>query len=63
MEMAERALTGELGHPGDNGDRDHDCVMELSYRSLPAAMGAELDLSRQDAGPDTGFDAGPDAGP
>ena len=47
MEMAERALTGELGHPGDDGDRDHDCIFELSYRSLPAALGAELDISRQ----------------
>ncbi len=47
MEMAERALTGELGHPSDRGDRDKDCVKELSYVSLPAAMGAELDLSRE----------------
>jgi hypothetical protein len=47
LEMAERALTGELGHFGDDGERDHDCVKELSYRSLPAAMGAELEISRQ----------------
>ncbi|MHB8419687.1 MAG: hypothetical protein ACYDCL_16545 [Myxococcales bacterium] len=46
MEMAERALTGELGHPQDSGDRDHDCVKELSYRGLPAALGAELDIRR-----------------
>ncbi|HUB08995.1 MAG TPA: hypothetical protein VMB50_18445 [Myxococcales bacterium] len=46
MEMAERALTGELGHPQDEGDRDHDCVKELSYRGLPAALGAELDIRR-----------------
>ncbi len=46
MEMAERALTGELGHLADDGERDHDCVKELSKRSLPAALGAELDISR-----------------
>ncbi|HTY95872.1 MAG TPA: hypothetical protein VMB91_02445, partial [Solirubrobacteraceae bacterium] len=30
LELAERALTGELGHPGDLGDRDLDCIRELS---------------------------------
>ncbi len=47
LEMAERALTGELGEPGDDGDREHDCIREISYVHLPAALGAELDLSRQ----------------
>ncbi len=46
LEMGERALTQELGHPSDHGDRDSDCVMELSYVDLPAALGAELDLAR-----------------
>jgi hypothetical protein len=44
MEMAERMLTGELGHPQDHGDRDSDCVKELSIRGLPAALAGELDL-------------------
>ena len=56
LEMGERALTGELGHPQDDGDRDHDCVKEISYVSLPAALAAELDLTRH---PDGGF---PDGG-
>lgn len=46
LELGERALTGELGHFTDHGDRDHDCVMELSYVNLPAALGGELDLKR-----------------
>src|SRR5690349_23860857 len=33
LQMAERALTGELSHPADNGDRDHDCVVDISQRS------------------------------
>ncbi len=47
IEMGERALTGELGNPGNDGDREHDCIREISYVKLPAALGAELDLSRQ----------------
>ncbi len=47
LEMGERTLTGELGHPADLGDRDKDCVKELSYVDLPAALGAELDFVRQ----------------
>jgi hypothetical protein len=47
LEMAERALTGELGHPRDFGDRDSDCVKEISIRRLPAALGAELELTRR----------------
>jgi hypothetical protein len=46
LEMGERALTGELGHPGQV-DRDSDCVKEISNVRLPAALGAELDLSRR----------------
>jgi hypothetical protein len=44
MEMAERMLTGELGLPKDHGDRDSDCVKELSIRGLPAALAGELDI-------------------
>jgi hypothetical protein len=47
MEFGERALTGELGNPGDNGDRDHDCVREITYSQFPASLAAELDISRQ----------------
>jgi hypothetical protein len=46
LELGERALTGELGRPGDNGDRDSDCIREISFVGLPAALGAELDLHR-----------------
>lgn len=42
LEMGERALTAEL--PGD-GDWDSDCVKEISILGLPAALGAELDIS------------------
>jgi hypothetical protein len=44
MEMAERMLTGELGLPQDQGDRDSDCVKELSVKGLPAALAGELDI-------------------
>jgi hypothetical protein len=47
LEMGERALTNELGNPGDDGDREHDCIREISYVDLPAALGAELDISRE----------------
>ena len=40
--MGERALTAEL--PG-NGDWDSDCIKEISIIGLPAALGAELDIS------------------
>jgi hypothetical protein len=46
LELAERTLTGELGNPDGGGDRDRDCVNELSVVNLPAALGAELDLKR-----------------
>ncbi len=42
LEMGERALTGEL--LGD-GDWDSDCIKEISIVGLPAALGAELDIS------------------
>jgi hypothetical protein len=42
MQMGERALTAEL--PG-NGDWDSDCIKEISIIGLPAALGAELDIS------------------
>ena len=47
LQMGERVLTGELGLPADNGERDQDCVKEISVVGLPAALGAELDLTRQ----------------
>ncbi len=46
LQLGERALTGELGLPGDKGDRDQDCVREISHMGLPAALGAELDVER-----------------
>ncbi len=47
LQMGERALTGELANPADLGDRDHDCVHEISAVGLPAALGAEVDLVRK----------------
>jgi hypothetical protein len=47
MQMAERALTGELGHFRDNGDRDKDCVKEISVMRLPSALAAEQDFVRR----------------
>ena len=48
LEMGERALTGELGHPVDKGDRDQlDCVREISKVGLPAALGEEVDVERR----------------
>ena len=44
--MGERALTGELARPEDRGDRDRDCVVEISAVQRPAALGAELVLQR-----------------
>jgi hypothetical protein len=45
--MGERALTGELGHLDDFGDRDKDCVREISTVSLPAALASEVDFVRE----------------
>lgn len=47
LQMGERALTGELGLRQDSGDRDRDCVKEISAVGLPAALGAEVDIERQ----------------
>ena len=46
LQMGERVLTGEMGLVADDGDRDHDCVPEISVVGLPAALGAELDVTR-----------------
>ncbi|HEY7957531.1 MAG TPA: hypothetical protein VII38_19625, partial [Polyangia bacterium] len=46
LQMAERSLTGELGRPSDNGDRDHDCVHEVSQMGLPSALAAQVVLKR-----------------
>ncbi len=47
LQMAERALTGELSHPEDKGDRDHDCVREISLAKLPSALAGEIVLKRR----------------
>ncbi len=47
LEMGERALTGELAHMEDRGDRDHDCVVEITAVRRPAALAAELVLQRR----------------
>ncbi|MGZ3439213.1 MAG: hypothetical protein ACXVDD_06845, partial [Polyangia bacterium] len=47
LEMGERALTGELARVDDHGDRDHDCVVEISLAKRPAALAAELVLQRR----------------
>jgi hypothetical protein len=47
LQMAERALTGELARIDDRGDRDHDCVVEISVAKRPAALAAELVLQRR----------------
>jgi hypothetical protein len=46
LQMGERALTGEFGYAASDGDRDEDCVKEISRVQLPAALGSELDISR-----------------
>lgn len=47
LQMAERALTGELSRPSDEGDRDKDCVLEISAAKLPSALAAEIRLTRK----------------
>jgi hypothetical protein len=49
LQMGERTLTGELSHPEDNGDRDHDCVLEISVVKLPAALAGSVEFDRVDA--------------
>jgi len=47
LQMGERLLTGELSHLIDDGDRDHDCVQEISVVKLPAALAGRLVLTRR----------------
>ena len=47
LQMAERALTGELSHPADGADRDHDCVKEASVAKLPAALAGQVVFKRR----------------
>jgi hypothetical protein len=47
LQMGERALTGELSHPADGADRDHDCVQEISVAKLPAALAAQVVFTRR----------------
>ena len=47
LQMAERALTGELSHPADGPDRDHDCVKEISAAKLPSALAGQIVLTRR----------------
>ena len=47
LQMGERALTGELARTDDRGDRDRDCVPEISLARRPAALAAELVLQRR----------------
>jgi hypothetical protein len=47
LQMAERALTGELSHTLDAGDRDHDCVLEIGVAKLPAALAAQIVIKRR----------------
>ncbi len=47
LQMAERALTGELSHPADGPDRDHDCVKEIGAAKLPAALAGQIVLKRR----------------
>ncbi|MDB4965907.1 MAG: hypothetical protein JWN44_1596 [Myxococcales bacterium] len=47
LQMGERALTGELARVDDRGDRDHDCVVEITAARRPAALAGELVLQRR----------------
>jgi hypothetical protein len=48
LQLAERALTGELGQPNPpHDDRDSDCVKEITYVYLPSALGAMIGITRQ----------------
>jgi hypothetical protein len=44
LQMAERALTGELGSEGEQptADRDRDCVPEIDDAALPAALASSV---------------------
>jgi hypothetical protein len=47
LQMAERALTGEMSMAVDQGDRDHDCVPDISAAGLPAALAAVVVFERK----------------
>jgi hypothetical protein len=47
LQMAERALTGELSHVADNGDRDRDCVPEIAGAMRPAALAGQVVFKRR----------------
>jgi hypothetical protein len=47
LQMAERALTGELSVAADQGDRDHDCVPDIATAKLPAGLAAEIVIERK----------------
>ncbi len=44
LQLAERALTGEMSLAEDGADRDHDCVKEIGAAKQPAALAGELVL-------------------
>jgi hypothetical protein len=46
LQMAERALTGELSLAADGADRDHDCVPEIAAAGLPAVLASQVVLHR-----------------
>ena len=47
LQMAERALTGELSIAADQGDRDHDCVPDIATAKVSASLAAELLIERK----------------
>ena len=49
LQLAERALTGELGieKGAPTSDRDRDCVPEIDDALLPATLGASIVITRQ----------------
>jgi hypothetical protein len=47
LQMAERALTGEMSVAADKGDRDHDCVPDIATAHLPAALAGEITIERK----------------
>ncbi len=59
MQMAEQALTGELGRDGlgrPTSDRDGDCVIELAHAMMASVQASQVFFT-------TDADAGPDSGP
>jgi hypothetical protein len=49
LQLAERALTGELGAQdgAPTSDRDKDCVPEIDDARLPAGLASEITLVRK----------------